>query len=370
MLFLIRSLINHGAERQLVELVKALNKDRFEATVVTFYDENPLSSEIEDLPGVRVVSLGKRSHWDLRPFGPALYRVARRERPDIIHGYLETANLLSIPLSRALRCRAIWGIRIADPGVPFRAWSLADRVIFKLDAVISRFAHAIILNADASRRYMIAEGFRPDRMRVIHNGIDTERFKPDTVARKQIRREWGLDDDKIAIGLAARVHRVKDHRGFLEAASILSRRRDDVRFVCAGRGTDEEWDELRNYAASLSLGGRVIWLGNQPDMVSVYNGLDVLASSSIGESFSNSIAEAMACGVPCAATNVGDSAVLVGETGLVVEPRDPEAMCDAWVTLLEGDRAGLGRAARARIVSEFGVQPLARRTEAVFEAII
>ena len=130
--------------------------------------------------------------------------------------------------------------------------------------------------------------------------------------------------------------------------------------------------DLRTVASRLGLSGKVIWAGDRHDMVNVYSALDVMVSSSSGEGFSNAIAEAMACGVPCVVTDVGDSAWIVGDTGQVVPTRNAWALTQAMAGLAAcsaAERAALGMRARARIVSHFSVEILVNRTLMTLDAV-
>jgi glycosyltransferase involved in cell wall biosynthesis len=157
---------------------------------------------------------------------------------------------------------------------------------------------------------------------------------------------------------------MKDYGNFAAAARMLAEERQDVRFVCAG-----DWLEPYRSAAlraldAAGLGDRLRHFGFVRDMPAFYNALDVSTSSSVfGEGVPNGVAEAMACGVPCAVTDVGDSRRLVGDTGIVVPPRDPRALADAWRALLDRRSPELSLACRQRIAQEYSVEALVDRTE-------
>ena len=189
-------------------------------------------------------------------------------------------------------------------------------------------------------------------MTVITNGIDTERFKPDAAARARVREGWGVAENEILIGLMARLDPMKDHSTFLRTAAMLARERPDVRFVCVGNGPGSYKAELHRLATELELNGKLIWAGARRDMPAVFNALDI-ASSSYSEGFSNAIAEAMACSVPCVVTDVGDSASIVSGTGGVVPPAMPDSLCEGFHLMLERLGPDLRDAARASIVNRF-----------------
>jgi glycosyltransferase involved in cell wall biosynthesis len=210
-------------------------------------------------------------------------------------------------------------------------------------------------------------------MVVIANGFDTTRFYPDPGAGHRLRQKWGVAEDHYLIGLVARLDPIKCHPDFVRAAAMLARERDDVHFVCVGSGSPAYRDELQTLALNLGVGDRIIWTGELSGMREAYSALDIATSSSSSEGFSNTIGEAMACGVPCVVTDVGDSAILVGHTGFVVAPGKPAELAAAWRRLLEmpgADRAALSAAARDRITSEFSVEKLVLRTEAALTRVV
>jgi glycosyltransferase involved in cell wall biosynthesis len=182
-----------------------------------------------------------------------------------------------------------------------------------------------------------------------------------------VRTEWKIGDGEVAIGLVARLDAMKDHRNFLRACAILAKRREDLRFVCVGGGASAYRAELDGFAVALGIANRLIWAGPRSDMPAVLSALDIASSSSLGEGFSNAIAESMACERPCVVTDVGDSARIVGEFGEVVPPRDPDAFASAMMRMLDriDENAEIGREARARIVNEFSVEHMVVRTNSV-----
>ena len=371
LLFLIRSLERGGAERQLTELVKGFNKQRFAIVVATFYDGGALRPELEGIAGVRVLSLHKEGRWDLLPFLWRLWKTAKGANPAILHGYMGVSNELCLLIGRLMGAKVVWGLRASNLDLAY--YSRVSRVVFRLGAWLSRFADLIIVNSEAGRTHYVNNGYSSRRMTVIHNGIDTEHFQPDKTAGQRVRDEWKITDEQCLIGHVGRLDPRKDHQNFLHAASLLSRERENVRFVCIGTGPERSFQRLRHLAERLGLTERLIWAGGRHDMCAVYNALDVLASSSCwGEGFPNVIGEAMACGVPCVVTDVGDSAHIVGDVGIVVPPKNPEALCIGWkefLSLSKEDRGRTGRAARKRICDEFDLRLLVGRTETALRVL-
>ncbi|HWA74831.1 MAG TPA: glycosyltransferase [Polyangiaceae bacterium] len=367
---LIRSLDRGGAERQVVELASGLVDRGFHVTVCTFYDGGALRPHLEATPAVELVSLGKKGRWDVGLFLWRLQRAVRRAKPDIIHGYMGIANELSVVLGRLSGAKSVWGLRASNMNLS--RYDAVSRYAFRAGALASRFADAIIVNSEAGRAHHAEHGYRSDRMVVVHNGIDCERFRPDPEARARLRAEWQITPDERLLGLVARLDPKKDHATFLKAAAELSKREPRARFVCVGAGAEAYKAELQVLARDLAIADILRWAGPRDDMLAVYNALDVLVlSSSFGEGFPNVVGEAMACGTPCVVTDVGDAALVVGETGAVVPPSDFVALADGMHSVLilpEVKAKTLGEAARDRIVSKFSKEALIGATAEVLRA--
>ncbi|HEX8846546.1 MAG TPA: glycosyltransferase [Pyrinomonadaceae bacterium] len=361
--FLIRSLNRGGAERGLITLIKALDKKRFDITVLCFYPGGELMDELE-ATGVHVISLKKAGRWDVLRFYTRLVRHLRRLRPDILHGYLVEPNLMTVFLKPFLPVtRIIWGVRASRMNLGH--YDRFIRLNYRLQCFFSRFADLIIFNSFAGQAFHVAQGFPHEKSLVIHNGIDTDMFKSDVTDRERLRAEWGVcEENAILIGLIGRADPMKDLPTFLKAAAIVCDVRSDVRFVCVGdlkRGDESELPEL---AKVLEESGKIIWAGERADMSAVYSALDLLcSSSSSGEGFPNVIGEAMACGLPCVVTDVGDSALIVGDTGVIVEPEDPEALAEGLISCLRQGMEELGAKARSRVRENWSVGKLAEKTE-------
>jgi glycosyltransferase involved in cell wall biosynthesis len=370
--FLIRSLEHGGAERQLTELVKRLDPSRFEVIVATFYDGGALRSEIDDISGVHVISLGKKDRWDLVPFIWRLARVIRKVRPHVLHGYMGNANELCLLMARLFGGRAVWGLRMSDRDLSCYDWLSAWTL--RTGSWLSRFADLIIVNSFAGKRDHTARGYAADRMVVVHNGIDTARFRPNTASGRERRREWSVAKHEFLVGMIGRLDPQKDHPTFLRAAALTAKQRAGVRFICVGNGSDEHYKkQLQTLAGELGLGDRLIWAPASNKVLGLYNAMDLVTlTSRNGEGFANVIGEAMSCGVPVVVTDAGDLALIVGNKTLVVPIQQPEALAAAWCRVIDmtpAERKSLGFQERARIVGEFNVEQLVKRTVAAIESL-
>lgn len=367
--FFLRSLGHGGAQRQMAVLARGLSESGHEVAVVSFYPGGPVEEELR-AAGLRLHSLDKRGRWDVGPFLLRAARLLRRLRPQVLHGYLAVPNIVSILLKPVLPgTRIVMGVRASE--MDLALYDRLARLTYGLERLLSRFADRVIVNSRAGRAHAAACGFPPDRLVVIPNGIDTASFRRDAEGRRRVRAEWGVPGRGRLVGLVARLDPIKGHRTFLEAAAALAAEAAELRFVCVGDGPDPLRRDLERTAGDLGIGERVVWAGGRTDMPAVYTALDVLCSASYGEGFPNVVAEAMACGVPCVVTDVGDSAEVVGETGLVVPPRDAAALAEGLRTMLRrtGTAPASPEAVRARIVERFGLEVLVRNTETELEAL-
>lgn len=362
--FLIRSLDYGGAERQLVTLVKALDKEHFNTTVLVLYSGGALAQELKD-SGVQLIFLEKGGRWDVASFLWRLLRQLRRINPDVLHGYLGVPNLLTIFFKPFLpSTKMIWGVRASN--VDWSRYDWLSYLSFQLECLFSRFADCIIVNSNAGQIYHQNHGFPQQKMIVIPNGINTEYFKPDPEARLSIRAEWKISEESILIGLVGRFDPMKDHPNFLSAAALLCKQRQNVYFACVGSGQESYAQVLYQLTRDLGISEQLIWAGLRSDMPTVYNALDIaVSSSSYGEGFPNVIGEAMSCSVPCVVTDVGDSAWIVGNTGMVVPPKNPELLKEAMEKLIEHIHrdAYNNNLIRQRVVEKFSLRQLVTKTK-------
>ncbi len=356
-LFLARALNVGGAERQLVALALGLRKRGHEVAVSVFYPGGMLETELKEA-GIPVLSLAKRGRWDVAGFVVRLIKTVRQYRPDLLHTYI--CNLATVAVQPFMpSMKIVWGVRSSY--VDFSRFDWVFHASHKLTCLLSHTADLIIANSQAGRLSHVAAGYPAHKMVVIPNGIDTRKFVPNPLARERVRAEWGVTENEDLIGLVGRIDPMKDHETFLEAAFALSQSRQRVRFVCVGDGRSDYRAMLQSRACTMGLGDRILWAGSRTDVGDVYSALDVLVNCSSGEGFSNVIGEAMACGVPCVATDVGDSRLVIGPLGELILPKDPSALTKGIQQLLDHRMASAE--IRKRIVDRFSLEDLILRTE-------
>jgi len=370
-LHVITDLDTGGAEMMLYKLLSRLDRKRFAAGVVSLLRPGPVAGQIQGL-GVQVSGLGL-SRGMPRP--GALWRLSRMIKdfqPDIVQTWMYHADLIGFLAAKLARNgKVIWNVRCSDMDLnDYRSltrWTLA------VNARLSRFPACVITNSHQAREYHLKLGFRPRRFEVIPNGFDLDAFRPDESAKAELRRELNIPEHAPLIGLAARFDPMKGHETFMQAAGLLVRERPEAHFVLCGLGVTRDNQTLANMADKAGLGENTHLLGPRRDMPRIMAGLTIGGSSSAyGEGFSNVVGEAMACGVPCVVTDVGDSARIVGNTGLIVPPRDGQALARAWKQMLDmpdGERAALGRAARNRVQEHYSLEAVTRQYQELYEEI-
>lgn len=363
-LHLITALNTGGAETMLYQLVSRSDRTRFRHVVVSMMDRGTLGARIEAL-GIPLHTLemrrGALSVWALLQF----VAILRRVQPDLLQTWLYHADLLGLVGGMIGRVPVIWNIRSTyHQGL--------HSIVTRLCAVLSRFTAAVIANSESGRDVHGQFGYRPGRWRIIPNGFDTARFTPDADARLAVRAELGLPADATLIGLVANYHPLKDHRTFLGAAALLREHDARPHFVLVGRGVAESNDVLRRAIDAGGLRGAISLLEERRDVPRLVAALDIASLTSTSEGFPNVVGEAMACGVPCAVTDAGAAAHIVGDAGRVVAPRNPAALAAAWADLLSLSpecRERLRERARARIQSLFALDRIVGQYEALYTEI-
>ena len=360
-LFLTRSLATGGAERQLVALARGLSERGHDVIIAQFYSGGQLERELDN-SFVRIVNLNKQGRWSNFAFFTRLYNLVRLGKPDIIHGYLGIPNIFSYLLSKFFpNLKVVWGVRASD--MDLSRYDRVARLSYWIECKLSCWADLIIANSEAGRQHAIKNGFSSSKMRVIHNGIDTIQFYPNRASGLQVRDEWGVDPSAVLVGIIARVDPMKDHETFLRAALRVRQQIPDCQFVCVGRCDATNSARLKELVSELGIDDAIIWAGERDDLPAVYNALTLLCQSSITEGFPNVIAEAMACGVPCVGTNVGETAFIIGETGRVVPSRDPEKLADTMLEMLRCKQVLPCSTARERIEKLFSFSHLIDASE-------
>jgi len=354
----IRSLDIGGAERQFIELVKNIDKSKFNILVCTMYG-GVQEDIIKNIPNIKYVDLEKNGRYDFIKFYINYKKVLKDFAPDVIYSFLGEMNLFSY-WCKSRQTKIIWGFRASN--MDLKKYGKVPQIMFWLQKKLSKKVDKIIANSYASIEFHKKEGFFMDKAIVIHNGIDTYRFKKSEDKREKFRKKYSLKETDIAVGIVARIDYMKGYIVFVKAIKKLLEKFDNIKVFAVGGGDEKIKKECENILGKFN-NDRFIWLGNQKNVENIYNGFDIVSSSSFGEGFSNSIAEAMSCEVPCVVTDVGDSKIIVGDIGIIVKPNDVNALYQGLEKMINSDYKKLGVLSRKRVVENFSIDKMVQKTE-------
>lgn len=371
--FLITGLSTGGAEMMLLKVLERLDRKRFSPHVISLTTPGELAPRIAAL-GIPVDAVDMKLGLPSLSGFFRLVRMLKRLDPDVVHTWMYHADLLGGLAARMAGISAVgWCIR--NSNLDRDKTKSSTRAVVRLCASLSRWVPSRILSCSERARQVHVEcGYAAGKMIVVPNGFDLGRFKPDKDAPKRVRDELGLDADTPLVGLIGRFDPQKNHAGFFDAAGRLHRCMPHAHFVLAGLGVDTGNPALMQAIARAGVLANTHLLGLRNDMPGLMAALDVLASSSsYGEAFPNVLGEAMACGVPCAVTDVGDSAYIVGDTGRVVAPGDMAGLAAALELLLAlplVEKTALGERARERVAEHFEIDGIVRQYENFYESLL
>ncbi|MBF0382000.1 MAG: glycosyltransferase [Magnetococcales bacterium] len=368
---IITGLSTGGAEMMLYKLLANLNRDTIDCEVISLTDIGPIGVKMQKI-GIPVRPL--KMHRG-RPSLRALFCLVRMLQllpPTVVQTWMYHSDLLGgVAAKMAGDIPVVWGIRHSD--LSKEANKTTTIWTAKLCSVLSsKLPTNIICNSKAAVKVHAEFGYNLEKMVVIPNGFDVANFKPDKSARKAVINELNIADDAILIGMVARFDPLKDHKNFIDAAAILKTTIANAHFILCGDGITDNNSQLTQWIAQAKLDGNCHLLGRRDDIAKITASLDIATSASIGEGFSNTIGEAMACSVPVVATDVGDSAYIVGDGGEIVPAKNCQSLAQAWEKLItagQAKREEFGKHARRRIMSEFDIKTVAKQYETLYQSI-
>jgi glycosyltransferase involved in cell wall biosynthesis len=358
-----------GAETMLTRVASGMDTSRFQNEVVSLTDILDLAERMRVI-GVRVRTLGMKKRVPNPFLVMLLAKWIRDSKPDVIHTWMYHANLVGTLAARLVGdVPVVWGIHHSalDPRFHKRRTMLVNRICASLSR---KFPARIVCCSEASLRIHKELSYAHEKLQVIPNGFDLEQGKPDPAARASVREDLGIPANANLIGKAARFHPQKDHRNFIQAAARLHKKVPETHFLLCGEDVNWQNSQLVGWIEAAGIRDRCHLLGLREDVSRLFAAMDIATvASRCGEAFPMVIGEAMACGTPCVVTDVGDSASIVGETGIVVAPGDPDALAEAWRKLIEAGpevRRSLGMAARRRVQTHFALPTIVQRYQSIY----
>jgi len=371
-LHVISGLTTGGAETALFNLLDGGLADRFDNRVISLRDLGSVGPKIQTL-GVPVANIGIRGGFPTFGNLKKMRREIESFQPDLIQGWMYHGNLAAAYMARLGSTPPALAWNVRHSLYDLKSEKRMTRQVIQASRLISRKPDLILYNSELSRRQHEAFGFQATQGHVIPNGINLDRYQPSYRAKEVVMRELGIPDGFRIVCHLARFHPMKNHIGFIRAAVRVCMDLEDIHFVLCGKGIDSTNRALIRCVPK-TLRDRFHWLGERDDVPELLHGADLVCQSSIwGEGFPNVLGEAMAAGIPCVATDVGDSAAIIGDTGLIVPPSDDDALATAVKSILEmsaSDRIALGVAARARIAERYSLPAIVQRYAAEYEKMV
>lgn len=368
-LHVISGLVVGGAEMALHRLILQSGGSDYAHTVIALTPEGGMRERFVEA-GIRLIVLDVRRS-PVKDF-LRLCRLMREIRPDIVQTWLYHADLLGGLAARLTGIpNVIWGIRTTDVNV---GCARSTAFVRRACAAMSRcIPHTIVCVAEAARHAHARIGYDAARMIVVGNGFDFSRLVATQEQKNQLRAQCGFGPQDIVIGILGRFNADKDHAGFVRAAGQLARSHDRLRFLMVGKNLDQDNRELMQWIGETGHAERFVLLGERSDVPVCLAAMDIFCLSSRTEAFPNALGEAMAMGLPCVSTDVGDVAAVMADTGVLVPKMDPGALAKGVAQLLAmatDDRALLGRSARARIHERFSMERTRMHFEDIYANVI
>jgi len=370
-LHLITGLRTGGAERALYNLLNGGLADRFDNQVVSLSDEGTIGPQIRNI-GVPVSTLGMRRGFPTYSSLLKLNRIVKEVQADIIQGWMYHGNLVA-NLAHFLttdKTMLVWNIR--QSLYELSNEKLLTRQVIRACRLFSSAPDVILYNSRLSQKQHGRFGYSSKKSLVIPNGIDIHRFSFSYTSCQRIRSELGIPYDALVVGNVGRLHPMKDHPLFLRAAAALAASNANVCFLLSGRNVLFTNNQLAQLIPS-KLRDRFFLLGERKDVPDIMSAMDVFCQSSFSEAFPNVLGEAMATSVPCIATDVGDSSLIIGATGILVPPRNVQALSAGINKLLKmskNERYALGAKARARIEAKYKIEGVVEKYARMYEQIV
>jgi glycosyltransferase involved in cell wall biosynthesis len=302
-----------------------------------------------------------------------LRQLIKDSAPDVVQTWMYHADAIGGTMAKLAGVKHVaWSLHNAncDAESMGKTTAAVIQLCSKLSQVVPQAIHCC---AHSTKSIHIANGYPAEKMVVVPNGFEMDLLQIDPHARQEINEELELPADTISIGYIARMHPIKDHHNFVKAAAIIAEKNPNARFILCGPNVTWENPLLANWIDASGYRDRFRLLGVRGDVPKINAALDIVASSSAGEAFPKTIGEAMCCGTPCVVTDVGDNRWIVGDTGIVVPFKDPQALaagCQQLIDVGAAERARLGVAAREWIGSNFEMSGVVRGYEAIWESMV
>jgi len=376
-LFVITGLETGGAEMTLWRMLAHFDRTKFEVKVCVLRDEGPLLPLFQKI-GIPVIALGAASLASVPLATARLAGLIRAFRPHVVQGWMYHGNLFAMLATILSGTSSQVLFKIHQTPHSLEHFKRSTAATIRIGAFLSKRTPKVIYCAESSRVIHEQLGYAADKSCVIEDGFDVSTFAPSSSLYKKVREELGLAPDSLIVGRVGRFHAQKDYPSFLRACALFLPKHPRCSVVLVGPQVTKDNQEFQSIvdealSESPELRPRIVLLGSRGDVHRLMPAFDVLVNSSTIEAFPNVVGEALLCGVPCVVTDVGDSARMVEQAGLVVPPRESTTLAAAINTLLSlpaNERRALGMQGRERIMRDFSVEKITKTYEQVIEQLL
>ncbi len=369
---LINGLETGGAEKALFNLINGGLEKKYTNHVISLSNLGKIGPDIQAL-GVPVTTLNMKGVWSVLPALLKLHHTIKEINPDIIQGWMYHGNLAALFARKMTKCKSalIWNIHHTLYDIKLE--KLMTRQVIRLNRLFSSSPDMLLYVSQQSRKLHENYGYKPETGFVLPNGTDVDKFSFSQATGKKIRAQLDVPDDARVVGHAARLHPMKNHPMLIQAAVIIASKSPDVHFLFAGKGVASDNDKLTTMIPS-SIESRIHLLGERNDISELMCAMDVYClSSSWGEAFPIVLGEAMSTMIPCVATDVGDSELIIGDTGVIVPPDNLEAFVEGIEDILSmprEERNLMGKNARTRIEKNFSLVAIVEQLNSIYADLL
>lgn len=363
---IITGLGNGGAETMLYKLLENIDRNKYEIKVISMMDKGVTGLKIENL-GIKIYTMNMKR--GVPSFKAIKKAIKLCNNVDIIQSWMYHADLFSFIVSKICKPKKlIWGIRRSN--LEWNKNKKSTILISRINSILSKYVDVIVSCSIIATEIHKKIGFDSKKLITIPNGFAIDKFCYIESAREKLCKEFNIDDKKNIFTLVGRWEILKDHENCLKALRILSEKRDDFVLILCGTNITEENEKLLNMIEENKLKNKVLLLGRRDDIPEIMSATDIYISSSSGEGFPNVIGEAMACETICVVTDVGDSAYIVGNTGVVVPRKSPLKLSMGIEEILnysKEQKKNKRKLARQRIVDNFEISTIVKKYNKLYE---